>query len=319
MTLKILLPNQTVSKIELFDEQKLDSACYNSLTGNFMVGLTNEDGKSEIHIYEHNGKLLSRFDSFRVWDCIWDQINNVLYISNGNTFFALEAGQTKPKRIAKFNHVRYSPIKCSLSPSNKFIGLLKYRGGSDRFHFIDIDKNELIDPKLICSSYSWIDDKTIVYSTISGKIGYYDIVNRKKSTSSHHLKSILKSTHSSIIGIQKSIKKLDKEKQSWIRINDPLKIDEYLYFVINSGNLFGSALIKYCNSEYELVFDSKDKIQNYDLDNNLNARLNMAKAENMIWSYYSLVEENGNFLEREYNYYLSNNNRMNQCMTLLQS
>lgn len=316
MNLKFLLPNKTISEVNLSNKLQLDSACYNSKTGNFMVGVTNEEGKSEIHTYKPNGELISRIDSFRVWDCVWNEQNDTLLISNGNAFYSLPNGDIKPEKIVKFNQIKYAPNRCSLSPSSKYIGILKYRASSDRFHFIDVDKKQLVDAKLICCFYSWIDDTTIAYSTIGGKIGYYDLEERKKSASPHNIKSILKSKHPSLVGLQESIKKLEKEQQTWIHFDDPIIIDQALFFVINSGNLFGSALIKYENSDYELLFDSKDKIQTYDLDDFLNARMNMANVVNMKWSYYSLVEENGTFQESECDYYLNNSSRMNQCIIL---
>lgn len=316
MNLKFLFPNKTISEVSLSDKFKLDSACYNSKTGNFMLGLTNEEGKSEIHIYEPNGKLISRIDSFRVWDCVWNEKNDTLLISNGNTFYSLPNGDIKPEKIIKFNHIKYAPNSCSLSPSSKYIGILKYRASSDRFHFIDVEKKQLVDAKLICCFYSWINDTTIAYSTISGKIGYYDLEERKKSASPHNIKSILKSKHPSLTKLQESIKKVEKKQQAWIHFDDPIVIEQTLYFVINSGNFFGSALIKYDNSDYELLFNSNDRIQTYDLDDSLDARINMARVIDMKWSYYSLVQQNERFEKSGYDYYLNNCNRMNQCIKL---
>ncbi|HUX52983.1 MAG TPA: hypothetical protein VMV56_01070 [Williamwhitmania sp.] len=316
MNFRFLQPNKTATEVELSDNLDINSACYNSQTGDVMIGLTNEQGESEIHFYKSNGQLKSKIDSFKVYDCVWDNRSNRLYLSNGNTFFKLEEGQNKPEKIVKFNHVKYAPNKCSLSPSAKHIGLLKWKADNDRFHLINIETRELVDVKLICCSYSWIDDNTIIFSTLGGKIGYFDLNKRKKTSSPFNVKSILKSNHPSMIRLQESINELDKERQAWIHFDDPISIGDSVYFVINSGTLFGSALIKYQNSEFDLLFSSEDKIQTYELDDFENARMNMARAINFKWSYYSLVEENCDFKEPEHHFYLNKSSRMNQVIIL---
>ena len=316
MNFRFLQPNKTVTEIELSDNLNINSACLNSQTGDVVIGLTDEHGNSEVHIYKSTGQLKSKIDSFKVYDCVWDNRSSILYLSNGNTFFKLVEGQNKPEKIVKFNHVKYAPNKCSLSPSAKYIGLLKWRADNDRFHIINLETKELIDVKLICCSYSWIDDKTIIFSTVGGKIGYYDLIERKKTSSPYNVKSILKSTHPSMIRLQESIKGLDKERQTWIHFDDPISIDDSIYFVINSGKLFGSAIIKYHNSEYELLFSSEDKIQTYELDDFEDARMNMARTINFKWSYYSLVEESSDIKEPVHHFYLNKSSRMNQIIIL---
>ncbi|MEM7549670.1 MAG: hypothetical protein AAF363_08350 [Bacteroidota bacterium] len=316
MQYRFLKPNGHVTEIELDNSLDIHSACWCSTNDEIAVGLTRKSGEGQLKVYESSGKSKIEIDCFEIYDCVYDKFNNNLLLSNGHTFFSCSPEQSKLHKLCKYSHIKYAPNRCSISPTGKYIGLLKYRADSDRFHVIDLEKKELIDVKLICCSYSWIDDYTIIYSTVGGKIGYYDLRTRKKTNSQFNIKSILASDSTSLTELQNKIRKVEKEKLSWIHFDDPIRILDSTYFVMNSGKLAGSALLKFEGSKYEVLFESDDKIQTYDLDNFNNARMNISRSVNMKFSYYSLVQESGEFNHPNTDFYLNQNGRMNQLIRL---
>lgn len=311
-----LNPKNEIIVISIPDEEKIDSACYHSSKQYIAISTSRQNGINKLYIFDNQGSLIDSLDCFKVYDSTWNPVNDILYLSSGSHFFAYSLGQKKLNKVIQFSHIKYGPNNACISPNGKLIGVLKWRASEDRFHIVDLENNTLTDQKLICCNYNWVDNDNIIYSTVSGKIGYYNIKEKKKYSSEFNLKSILSDKSHSLLEIQKSILELDKEKYSWIHFDDPMKIGDAFYFVINSGSLFGSAIIKYENRKFELLYKGMDKIISYDVDDYGKLRMHFAKVIDMQYSYYDLIESENGFIFPQTNFYLSKSSRLKQLMIL---
>lgn len=316
MNYTFLNPKSEIIVISVPDGESITSACYHSRRQYIALSTSSQDYKNKLYIFDNLGNLKDSLDCLKVYDSIWNPLDDILYLSSGNYFFSYSLGQKKLNKTIQFSNIKYGPNNACISPNGKLIGLLKWRASEDRFYIVDLVNNTLTDQKLICCYYNWVDNDNIIYSTVSGKIGYYNIKEKKKYSSEFNLKSILSDKSHSLLEIQKSILELDKEKYSWIHFDDPMKIGEAFYFVINSGSLFGSAIIKYENRKFELLYKGMDKIINYDVDEYGKLRMHFAKVIDMKYSYYDLIESENGFIFPQTNFYLSKSSRLKQLMIL---
>ncbi len=296
---KVLLPNKTILEIDL--PREIESMSSNSKLDQVVI-CSSKSEKSDIRIYDALGKLIFKINSSKFIDCVWDSINQKIFFSDGSSLFSLKEGENKLEKILKLNRYKYGTSNFSLSPNSKYLGFLKFRAEYDRLHVVDLETKELIDVKLICNHYVWIDDYTVIYSTVHGKMGYYNLKERKKTAIKINIKSILKSKDPSMLDLQNSITKLEDYEKDWVKFFHPIKIEESIYFIIEGKTLFDTALLKFYNSEYKLLCPMEKSIRWYALDDELGI---IADLDNIFKSY--LIDNyNRECIEDKTRYYYLN-------------